>query len=335
MPAVAPLSDHYDGQRFHNPGAADRRGVGMLLRWMLMRERARWPRWVDNAAYPPPVAPDDPGSAAVTWIGHASFLIQLRAADGTGFTLLIDPVFSDRCSPVGWAGPRRVRAPGIPMDALPPVDLILLSHNHYDHMDLPSLRALRDRNGGQGAPRLVTTAGNARLLRRAGLGEATELDWWQGTAQGGLAITAVPARHFSRRGLRDANRTLWAGFHLRWGDGTLLFAGDTGYGPHFGEMRERLGPPGTALLPIGAYLPRFIMQPVHMDPEEAVRAFADLGAGRAIGMHWGTFQLTDEAMDEPPRRLAEALRRAGMSADRFGVLDVGQTRQLPLLRPKD
>ncbi len=310
-----PISDHCDGERFFNPGPspATARGLRQVLKWRMEGNRVRWPDHVDNAAFPPPPAEIPTGSAAVTFIGHASFLLRVG-----GLTILTDPVFSERCSPVSWAGPRRVRAPGLALDALPPIDLILLSHNHYDHMDLPSLRRLHVRD----APPIITTLGNTKTL--AGLGPVRELDWWQTAAHGGFTITATPARHFARRGFNDMNRTLWAGFMLRSPEGAILFCGDSGAGPHWAAIRERLGPPGLALIPIGAYEPRWLMAPVHMNPAEAVQAHLDLGSKRSIGMHFGTFQLTDEAMDAPIKGLAASAAQHGLG-DAFGVLGFGET----------
>jgi L-ascorbate metabolism protein UlaG (beta-lactamase superfamily) len=310
-----PVSDHCDGERFFNPGPspAGARGLRQVLKWRMEGNRARWPEHVENKAFPPPPADIAPGTAAVTFIGHASFLLRLA-----GLTILTDPVFSERCSPVSWAGPKRVRAPGLALEALPPIDLILLSHNHYDHMDLPSLRRIHARD----APPIITTLGNTKTL--AGLGPVRELDWWDVTTQGDLKITATPARHFARRGFRDMNRTLWAGFMLHGPDGSVLFCGDSGSGPHWAEIGKRLGPPDLALVPIGAYEPRWMMAPVHMNPAEAVQAHLDLGAKRSIGMHFGTFQLTDEPMDAPVSGLATAGAAHGIGAA-FGVLGFGET----------
>jgi L-ascorbate metabolism protein UlaG (beta-lactamase superfamily) len=313
-----PVSDHCDGERFFNPGATGSRGLRQILKWRMEGQRARWPERVENTRFAPPPADCPPGFAAITFIGHASFLLRLG-----GLTILTDPVFSERCSPFSWLGPRRVRPPGLALDELPPIDLVLLSHNHYDHMDLPSLRRIHARD----APPIVTTLGNTRVL--AGLGPVRELDWWQETEQSGLSITATPARHFARRGLRDQNRSLWAGFMLRTAEGALLFAGDSGTGTHWTAIRARLGAPGVALVPIGAYAPRWMMAPVHMDPQEAVQAHLDLGATRSIGMHFGTFQLTDEAMDAPVTGLAEAAASRGLG-EAFGVLGFGETAILKL-----
>jgi L-ascorbate metabolism protein UlaG (beta-lactamase superfamily) len=310
-----PVSGHCDGERFFNPGPspASARGLRQVLKWRLEGNRARWPDWVVNTSFPPPPADVATGSAAVTFIGHASFLLRLN-----GLSILTDPVFSDRCSPVSWAGPRRVRAPGLALDVLPRIDLILLSHNHYDHMDLPSLRRLHARD----APPVITTLGNAQTL--AGLGLVRELDWWDTANHRGLRVTATPARHFARRGMTDMNRSLWAGFMVRGPDGAVLFCGDSGAGPHWADIGARLGPPGLALIPIGAYEPRWMMAPVHMNPAEAVQAHLDLGAKRSIGMHFGTFQLTDEAMEAPVKGLEVSAAEHNLGGA-FGTLGFGET----------
>ena len=323
MPVTLPVSDHFDGEHFFNPGAAQARGLGAVLRWQLNRQKARWPARLPNLAFPPPGGTVEAGQVSLTFIGHSTFLIRLAGPGGV-FSILTDPIFSERCFPVQWMGPRRVRAPGLALEALPPIDAVLVSHNHYDHMDLPSLRALHRRF----RPLLLTTLGNARPLRDAGVPDAVELDWWQTVEAGPARVTATPARHFAARGARDRNRTLWAGFMLDVPEGRLLFAGDSGAGPHWTAIRDRLGSPGVALLPIGAYLPREIMQAVHMDPAEAVQARADLGARHAIGMHFGTFQLTDEAIDAPLHALRDA--RAELPQQAFDVLGFGETRTLPL-----
>ena len=285
-----------------------------VLRWRLEGRRQPWPRQPPGPSYgPPPQA--ETGSAVLTFIGHSTFLIQLP-----GLTILTDPVWSERCSPVGWAGPRRARPPGLALEALPPVDLVLVSHNHYDHMDLPSLRRLVAR----GTRHAITSAGNAAALRDAGFGQVEALDWWE-TAQAGPAqVTATPAVHFSRRGFGDMNRTLWAGFSLRTAQGHLLFAGDSGAGPHWRTIRQRLGAPDLALLPIGAYEPRWLMAPVHMNPAEAVQAHRDLESAQSVGMHFGTFQLTDEAIDAPVETLAAANPGA------FTTLGFGESRRFGL-----
>ena len=315
-----PVSDHCDGERFFNPGQPPgARDLRAVLRWQREERGPRWPRPVPpGPSYPPPPAAVPPGHAALSFVGHATFLLRLP-----GLVLLTDPIFSERCSPVSWAGPRRARPPGLALDSLPAVDAVLLSHNHYDHMDLPSLRRLAAR----GTRRAVTTLGNAEALRRCGFTDVQALDWWGAAMLGDVRVTATPARHFSRRGFSDTNCSLWAGFMLEGPagpGGRVLFAGDSGAGPHWGEIRERLGAPGLALLPIGAYEPRWFMAPVHMDPTEAVDAHRALGARRSVGMHFGTFQLTDEAIDAPTRALA-ALGEPG-----FDTLGFGETQVVAL-----
>ena len=254
----------------------------------------------------------------MTFIGHASFHLRLGA-----LSVLTDPVWSERCSPVAWAGPRRVRAPGRLLDELPRIDVVLVSHNHYDHLDLPSLRAVVERDD----PLFVTPLGNAPLLAEAGVRRVQELDWWQAhELPGGARVTATPARHFSARTPFDRNRTLWSGFAVEWDGKHVLFGGDSGAGAHWAAIRERVGVPDLALLPIGAYKPRALMAAVHMDPGEAVAAHMALGARRSIGMHFGTFQLTDEPVGEPEARL----RAADLAPGAFTTLGFGETRHVTL-----
>jgi L-ascorbate metabolism protein UlaG (beta-lactamase superfamily) len=256
----------------------------------------------------------------VTFIGHATFLVQVAALN-----LLIDPVYAERASPVAFAGPRRVRAPGVRFDDLPTIAVVLLSHNHYDHCDLGTLRALERRFH----PRVVTPIGNGRLLRSAGIGHVDELDWWQSASTAPLRITLTQAQHFSSRNMFDRNRALWGGFLVEAGGRRILFAGDSGYGPHFLEIARRLGPIDLALLPIGAYEPRWFMKDIHMNPAEAVQAHLDLAARQSIAMHFGTFQLTPEGIDDPVHDLAQALRERGVPADRFPTMAVGGSVYVP------
>ena len=323
-----PISDHSDGRVFFNPGdgpRAVRRRLRFLLRWQFgQRERGAWPEHVPLPGFPPPAATGVPtNGAAVTFLGHASFLIRLP-----GLTLLTDPAFSERCSPLSWAGPKRVAPPGVAPADLPRPDIVLLSHNHYDHLDVPSLRAIAARH----RPAFVAPLGNRSFLARHGIA-AAECDWWQSLSFGPVRITATPARHFAARFLHDRNRTLWAGFMVETPQGRILFAGDSGAGPHWTAIGERLGTPDLALLPIGAYEPRWMMQSVHMNPEEAVAAHRSLGARRSLGMHFGTFRLTDEAYDAPVQGLIAARDAAGMAAEDFDVLGLGETRAFAFTTP--
>ena len=327
-------SDHRTGtaqdRRFRNPdwiagesapATQSRLNLLSLLRWRMRRSRAVWPeRIVDPPPMGDPWAEPDPGALSVTFIGHSCFLIRLP-----GLAILTDPIFSQRASPLSWAGPKRARPPGREIAGLPPVDLLLVSHNHYDHLDLRSLRALHRHS----APQLATPLGNARLVRKAAPFDVRELDWWQSASLDRpieACITAVPARHFSARTLRDAGRALWAGFVIEAAGMRILFAGDSGWGEHWQRIRERFGPFDLALLPIGAYAPRNLMRRVHMDPAEAVRAHRTLGAERSVGMHFGTFQLTDEAIDEPERLLTEEMSLQGVGSDAFVTLAFGECR---------
>jgi L-ascorbate metabolism protein UlaG (beta-lactamase superfamily) len=309
-------SDHFDGRRFFNPTGANGQPFWRVPQ-LLLTPRTRWPSSVSvQAQLPPAAGPDD---VVVTFVGHATFLIQ---APGTN--LLIDPVFSERASPVGFAGPRRTRAPGVRLDDLPPVSLVLLSHNHYDHCDLVCLRRLARRFH----PAAVTPVGNGRLLRSAGFEKIEELDWWEVARAAPVPITLTPAQHFSARHPFDRNRALWGGFLMELGGQHIFHAGDSGYGPHFRSIGERLGPIDLALIPIGAYEPRWFMQDIHMNPEEAVQAHLDLHARRSLAMHFGTFQLTPEGIDEPVRGLELALRDRGVPADQFRAVEVGTSIRL-------
>ena len=306
-------TDHFDGRRFFNPNGANGQPVWKLPR-MLLTRRARWPSRVPvQPRRPPQAGPDD---VVVTFVGHATFLIQVATTN-----LLIDPVYAERASPVSFAGPRRVRAPGVRFDDLPNISLVLLSHNHYDHCDLPTLRALDRRF----LPRLVAPVGNGQLLRSAGIRHVEEIDWWQSAGGAPLPITLTRAQHFSARGVFDRNYALWGGFLIEAAGRRILFAGDTGYGPHFREIAARLGPIDLALLPIGAYEPRWFMKDIHMNPAEAVQAHLDLAARQSLAMHFGTFQLTPEAIDAPVRALAKALRERGVSAEQFRPAEVAES----------
>jgi L-ascorbate metabolism protein UlaG (beta-lactamase superfamily) len=285
---------------------------------LLLTPRARWPSAVPVEPRRPPSA--GPDEVVVTFVGHATFLVQVA-----GLNLLTDPVYAERASPVAFAGPRRVRAPGVRFDDLPTIAVVLLSHNHYDHCDLGTLRALERRFH----PRVVTPIGNGGLLRSAGIGQVEEIDWWQQAREVPLPITLAPAQHFSSRNMLDRNRALWGGFLIEVGGRRILHAGDSGYGPHFRESAARLSPIDLALLPIGAYEPRWFMKDIHMNPAEAVQAHLDLGARQSIAMHFGTFQLTPEGIDEPVCNLAQALRERGVPADRFRTMAVGESVYIP------
>jgi len=321
------------------------RGLGALLRW-------KWSAWRDGLppapqAPTPTIVPDlgwiqsnaRAGAQmvpAVTWIGHATVLAQLG-----GLNVLTDPIFSQRASPLSFIGPRRAQKPGLWLPELPHVDVVLISHNHYDHLDDDSVRALAQRAGG--APLFVVPLGLKAWFAQRDIPSVVELDWWGSHRLGALEIVLTPVQHWSGRSLTDRMGTLWGGYALFAPELQLFFAGDTGYSKDFADIRahfaERQGAAqgggfDIALLPIGAYAPRWFMQPAHIDPDEAVRIHRDLGAKASLGIHWGTFELTDEALDEPPRKLAQARAAHGVPESAFFTLAIGQTRRLPPRKPQ-
>jgi L-ascorbate metabolism protein UlaG (beta-lactamase superfamily) len=309
-------SDHYDGQRFFNPAGAAPQPFSAAPR-MLVEPRARWPGHIDVAPRQPPAL--DGAAAAVTFIGHSTFLIQTAAGN-----ILTDPMFSGRAGPLNILGPRRVRQPAVRFAELPPISTVLLSHNHYDHCDKRTLRKLAKRFD----PLVVTPIGNAPIVRSAGIRRVEELDWWEQAKSSSLPIALTPARHFSARTPFDRNRALWGGFVVTVRDRRVFFAGDSAYALFFTEIRRRFGPIDLALIPIGAYEPRWFMQTVHMNPAEAVQAHLDLDARESIGMHFGTFQLTAEAIDEPLRALEQSCRAHNIASSRFRTLDFGESMRL-------
>ncbi|MBI3181336.1 MAG: MBL fold metallo-hydrolase [Myxococcales bacterium] len=311
-----PPTAHFDGKRFRNLSGRGTGRTGDFFKWMTHRELGPWREWTDAEPGPPPPQRVGKGQLRVTFVNHATALIQMDEVN-----ILTDPIWSERASPVSFAGPRRVRPPGIKFEDLPPIDAVLVSHNHYDHLDVPTLRRLAREH----RPHIVSGLGNKALFDSKGVAGATELGWWQSVAiKPGVRVSAVPAEHFSSRGLCDSDRTLWAGFVVEGEAGGVYFAGDTGQGPHFEQIRERLGPIRLALLPIGAFRPEWFMGPVHLSPVQAVQAHRTLEAGTSVGIHFGTFRLADDGEDEAPNLLAEARGDA-----RFWLLGFGESREVP------
>ncbi len=255
-------------------------------------------------------------SPSLTWIGHSTFLVRMD-----GVTFLTDPMFSERAGPVSFAGPRRAVPPGVLLDSLPRLNFVLLSHDHYDHADLPTVKQL-----AQQGVRFVVPLGLGDWIRSAG-GKAIELDWWQEVAIDGVRIHCVPAQHFSGRTLGNGRRRLWAGWIVSGATRRFYHAGDTGYSADFATIGERFGPIDLATVPIGAYRPQKMMRYVHTTPEEALRVGLDVRARQIVAMHFGTFDLADEPLDEPPRRFRSEAERLGLPPDRAWVLKIGETRQ--------
>lgn len=311
------LSDHFNGKTFFQPHHATSGRIEDLLRWKLFAKPATWPAKVTVPTKPlPPVEGDD--GAVATWIGHATFLLRSARSN-----VLFDPVFSERASPVAWAGPLRVHAPGVPFEALPTIDAVLLSHDHYDHCDTDSLTRLARKH----QPQFLAPLRHRDLLAKTGAERIAELDWWESHSLAeDVTVTLTPSKHWSNRFGTPKNYRLWGGFFLQLGQKKIWFVGDSGYDAEMVRaVRERCGSPDLALVPIGAYSPRWFMAPMHMNPEEAVRLHIAVGARLSIGMHWGTFQLTDEGRDDPPVALAAAADAARLDPEAFRVLAPGES----------
>ncbi len=301
------------------------------------RDVVAWRRTRSAAARPHPALPTPvpsqidqpraaPGTLNATWVGHSTVLLQVGALN-----VLTDPMWSDRASPVQWAGPTRLTKPGIALDALPPIDVVLLSHNHYDHLDARTVRTLAAHHP---SARWFAPLGVARYVRQWAARAVTEMDWWDVVEADGIQVACTPAQHASGRTPFDRMRTLWCGWTLRAGPHAIFFAGDTAYHPEFGQIAHCHGPFDLCVLPVGAYEPRWFMRPVHVNPEEAVRAYADLAGahpGRtppvALAVHWGAFSLADEPMDEPPRLARAAWGGMGLDPERLWILSLGETRR--------
>ncbi len=316
---------------FRNPWPeSEPHGLLDVLRWARARRGTALPPTPPRGFFPV-TAPGyaqprlDDADASATWVGHSTIMLQMG-----GRNVLTDPMWSERAFPVQWAGPRRVMPPSVALEALPPLDIVLLSHSHYDHLDKNTVKWIARRHH---EAIWVTPLRLGAYLRGFGVKRIVELDWWESADVHGIRIAATPARHFSARRAGDRNRTLWSGFTLEHSGRRCYFAGDSAYHPEFSEIGARYGPFDLVAMPIGAYDPRWFMQRVHVNPEEAVQACMDLasthrGARPALtlGIHWGTFRLTDEPMDEPPRRTRVAWTAAGLPDDRLWIPAFGETR---------
>jgi len=313
-----PVSDHFDGRRFINPGSIKAKGFREVLKWMVAREQGEW-KEVPAGHGEKPASHFDNG-IRITFVNHSTFLIQVD-----GVNILTDPVFSERTSPVQWAGPRRMRPPGILLEDLPAIDVLILSHNHWDHLDIAAVKKIHALHH----PKIITPLGVKAFLDREGVTGAKDVDWWQEEEINTLLkIQSVPAQHFSGRGTFDRDATLWCGYVIHRRGGNIYFAGDTGYNDQtFKEIGERCAPIQVALLPIGAYKPKWFMSPIHCSPEEAVKIHREVRSKNSIATHFGTFPLADDGQTEPVAELNKALQEAGIDSETFLVLKEGVPRE--------
>ena len=312
------ISDHFNGKKFYNPTLTEQFSPGFSDVFRMAREeRATWPENVENRGVPrlnEKLGLDDIG---LTFVNHATFLIQFPSLN-----ILTDPVWSERVSPLSWIGPKRVREPGIRLEELPKIDWIIISHNHYDHLDIETLEKLNELFESK----VIVPVGDKALVESIGIKNVHELDWWENIEiNPETRITFTPTQHGSGRGLFNRNKSLWGSYFIQYRERSVYFDGDAGYSIHFSEINKRLGPPDIALLGIGAYAPRWFMKPIHMEPAEAVMAHKDLGAKLSIGMHFGTFQLSSEAIDQPQKDLKDALEKEALPQDNFITIHEGET----------
>ncbi len=310
------MKDYFNGKKFFNPWLdpkREKKTFAGLLKARLTNEWAKWPKNVPVATVKPVARVDS--DIKITFVGHSTFLIQTEKLN-----LLTDPVWSKRVSPFSWAGPSRAHPPGIKMEDLPQIDVVLVSHNHYDHLDIETLKIVEDRS----SPLILTGFGNEAFLKSEGIKRVVQMKWWEETEAEDFRFTYVPSQHFSGRWLDDRNETLWGGFVMHTPGGKkIYFGGDSGYGPFVQDIHAKVGAVDLALIPIGAYEPRAFFKEMHNNPEDAVFTHLDLQAKLSVACHFGTFQLTAEAIDAPPRDLKAALAKHNVAEKEFLVPKVG------------
>ncbi|ELR72910.1 Outer membrane protein romA [Fulvivirga imtechensis AK7] len=313
-----PKMAHFDGKQFKNPSGASAQGFAQVLKWMTQRDQGPWKK-LDVSYGPKP--PEITHSVRITFINHSSFLIQVD-----GVNILTDPVYSQRVSPFTKLGPQRMRPPGIRFEDLPPIDFVLISHNHYDHLDKPTVKRLYDIF----QPMFVVPLGVDKYMKSLDIEKVVSLDWWQEMPLNPeLVVASVPAQHFSGRGMLDRDATLWCGFVLKRADGNIYYVGDTGYDQNiFKEVGQSFAPIKLSLIPIGAYVPKWFMSPVHISPEEAVQVHKDINSQQSVAIHFGTFPLGDDGQREPVEDLQKALKEQNIPSDEFWVLEEGEGRDL-------
>lgn len=314
-PYQGPRSDHFNGKRFQNPSRRSAKGFSAVFKYVFTRKRDKWTKNYESyhrTDTPPVPSPDQ---VQYTFVNHSTFLIQHQ-----GLHILTDPIWSDRCSPFQWAGPQRMRPPGLAFDALPDLDVVLISHNHYDHLDKNTIQKINLKH----SPTYITSLGVGNYLKSIGCEKIIELDWWQSHDFQGINFKAVPANHFSSRGTFDRNTSLWSGFVMRSTEKSIYFLGDSGYSNIFKEIGQREGPFDLSLIPIGAYLPRWFMSPIHISPEESVKVHIDVQSKKSVAMHFGTFPLADDNPERSQTELKKAIAAAKISEAEFMIPDEGE-----------
>lgn len=309
------LSEHFDGKKFTNIDRVRPKGLLDILIWKFTGKQGKWKRNLKTTNWPPPLSSTE--NLCITFVNHSTFLIQWQ-----DLNILTDPIWSVRCSPFSFVGPKRMRSAGIRFEDLPPIDIVLLSHNHYDHLDLPTLRKLE----AHSSPMYVTTLGVGQFLKKHGLKNVAELGWWDSISTR-LKIHCVPAQHSSGRGFFDRDNTLWGGFILESRGKRVYYSGDTGYGKFFKTIQRKYGDMDVSFIPIGAYQPRWFMYPVHVGPLEALRIHKDVKSKTSIAMHFGTFALADEGQGEAESDLMQALQRTDISPNQFLIPTEGKALQ--------
>jgi len=321
-------SNHFDGSKFVNPGNPEAHHYGDVLKWWFSgNDKGHWEKHTNGEIKQHTPSESNSDNNKITFVNHATFLLQID-----GINILTDPIWSNRASPYQWIGPKRMRKPGIAFEDLPDIDTVLISHNHYDHLDIHAIKRLHE----QYDPQFVVPLGVEKLLHKHGISKTIHLDWWEETqTEQQLRLTAVPARHFSGRGLFDRNKTLWCGYVLHTSLGNIYFAGDSGYGDFFKEIGHRFGPMHTSMIPIGAYKPRWFMAPIHMSPEEAVLAHRDVQSQQSIAMHFGTFPMADDGMFEATEDLEIARKSNNISEEQFRILEEGDPLELTARKSAD
>tara|TARA_R110002110_G_scaffold141601_5_gene329541 strand:+ start:3052 stop:4143 length:1092 start_codon:yes stop_codon:yes gene_type:complete len=314
-------STNFNGEVFVNREPMSKSPLDMMrLSLGVITQAESWPALIENTPADIPAARVYEG-IRVTYVNHATVLIQVA-----GLNILTDPIYSERASPFSFAGPKRIRAPGVKLEDLPPIDVILISHNHYDHLDTETLKNLASQQSTE--PLVLAGLGVGKLLSEIGLKKTVDMQWDQVEVLEQFEFVFVECRHRSGRGISDQMKTLWGSFVIKTPEGNIYFAGDTGYGPHLKEHGEQFGPYALSILPIGAYEPRWFMADVHLNPEEAVQAHIDLNSKQSLSIHFGVFQLTYEAVDQPEQDLAAALLKAKIDMEAFWTLLPGEAKSL-------